>query len=142
MNLLRNKRFCLGLLVLVLVFGMAVFGCELGSSKDSGDPTYSVRTAVMSYTDYTALGGSLGDRRWSGGELTVDEYNQYISMYNTSPQVTNKNQNNWTKDQIITYFVGRGFDYTMADQAASLVVTTSHIVIASRQGSRVDLLLK
>ena len=147
------KKGTLFVWLLVMVFGMTVVGCELGSSTNSSDPTYSVRTAIMLYADFEAMvrveaqepGFRLNNGQWTAFEFSADfySYDRFISIYNSSPLMLAKNQNNWKKDQIIDYFVGRGFDSYMANQVASLVVTTDHILVASRpSGSNVFLLAK
>ena len=146
MKKMANKKILLTIPIIVFVIGMTVVGCEIGP-KDDGEPKYLVRTGTMLYTDFQAIGReydpgfTLGNNQWMNQELTVEEYNQYVSFYNSS-QVSNKNQNNWTKNQLIDYFMGRGFDNAMANRAASLVVTTDHILIGTRSGSIVYVLLK
>ena len=144
---MANKNILLIIPVIVFVIGMTLVSCDIGP-KEEGDPKYTVRTGTMSYTDYQALVRSLGgdptlrDGYWGQQELATEEFNQFVSIYNSSAQVANKNQNNWTKNQLIDYFMGRGFDNTKANEAASLVVTTNHIMIVSRSGSIVYVLIK
>jgi len=143
---MAKKNIFLMIPVIIFVIGMTVVGCDIGPA-DNGDPKYSVRTGTMPYTDFQALvrsqGGNytLSDGYWSNDELTTDEFNQYVSIYNSS-QISTKSQNNWTKNQLVDYFIGRGFDNGKANQAASLVVTTNHILITSRSGSIVYVLIK
>ena len=38
---MANKKFCLGILVLVLVFGLIVFGCDIPEEEESGAGTFN-----------------------------------------------------------------------------------------------------
>jgi len=54
---MANKRGLLGMLAIVLVFGMMVAGCDTGSTGGSGAVTY----------------------RWAASGLTSSEWNHYVS---------------------------------------------------------------
>ena len=147
---MANKNVLLTIPIIILVIGMTVVGCDIGP-KDDGDPTYSVWTAVMNYTDFQAMvraeyddpGFMMNDRSWWAFEFgTPDRYNQVLSFLNSSEQVGNKTQNNWTKNQLIDYFIGRGADNAYANEAASQVITSVRLGLAGRRGSLVYMLIK
>lgn len=67
-TLMKNKVYCLGILVIVLVFGMSVIGCDNGTTNEANpfDGTWARGTdrLIISGTNYTfrsVFGGSLID---------------------------------------------------------------------------------
>ena len=145
---MANKNVLLIIPVIIFAIGMTAVGCDIGPKED-GDPTYSVRTATMSYTDFQTMvradyenpGFMMNDGSWWTSEFTPEQYNQYIYLFNSSAQVVNGTQNNWTRDQLIDYFIGRGAG-SDANELASLVITSDHIGLAGRRGSLVYMLIK
>jgi hypothetical protein len=58
---MANKNYWLGILVMVLVFGMMVVGCDDGSTSGSSDPKTLVITNVpVNVYSYASSGGLLG----------------------------------------------------------------------------------
>ena len=145
---MANKNVLLTIPIIIFAVGMTFVGCDIGPKED-GEPTYSVRTGTMPYTDFQALVRAEGedprfmmnDGSWWGSELTPEQYNQYLYLFNSSAQVDNKTQNNWTRDQLIDYFIGRGAG-SFANELASMVITSDRIFLFGRRVSNVYMLIK
>jgi hypothetical protein len=56
----RNKNFCLGILVMVLVFGMMVFGCKEDDQDDSGF-TITITGITHTSVEYKYVGITVGN---------------------------------------------------------------------------------
>ena len=120
------------LLVIIAFFGILLLGCE----TEPNDPTYTVWTDLVSYSEYSSLFGSLTDGYYIRYEFTSSEWNSI------SPSLTNEGKHNWTEGQIKDWFIGRGFGNSEANQEVAWLKTIGHGFIASRSGSIVYMLLK
>ena len=68
---MANKRFCLGILALALIFGMTVAGCDDGNNKDSGINLLDVMG--LSAADPSAADLSMGD-------ITLAQFNEVKAL--------------------------------------------------------------
>jgi hypothetical protein len=113
------------------------FWCIILAGCDTDvDPTYTVWTDVVSYSEYSSAFGSLGDGYYIHYELSSSEWNAISSS------LTNEGKFNWTEGEINKWFTGRGFGNSEANRETSWLMTINHGFIASRRGSIVDMLLK
>jgi len=129
---MKNRKLWLGIPVVTLAFGIMLTGCP-----EPSPPTYTVWTDLMSYTEFsTAFGTTLNDGYYLYVEFTSSEWNSI------SPSLTNEGKHNWTESEIKNWFIGRGFDNSLATQRTAWLMTIGHGFIASRSGSTVYLLLK
>jgi len=129
---MKSRKLWLGILVLTLVFGTILTGCE----TEPSDPTYTVWTDTVSYTEFYNSFGTLNDGYYVHLELTSSQWSQI------SPSLTNEGKYEWTEDQIKKWFIGRGFGNAEANQETAWLMTISHGFIASRTGSLVYMILK
>jgi hypothetical protein len=129
---MRNHKLFIGILAIILVFGIMLSSCDL----EPDDPTYTVWTDLITYTEYYNAFGSLSDGYYIRYEFTSSEWNSI------SPSLTSEGRNNWTESQIKNWFIGRGFGNTEANQETAWLMTINHGFIASRSGSIVYMILK
>jgi hypothetical protein len=120
---MTHKRFWLGILVIVLVFGMAVVGCDDGSSNsgpqwivvtgEDAEPftgTLSNNNTTITITDWYDLtwtftkngnGGSSLDGVWDGNytqRMTISGNNWTVAVLN---DVNTGNYRDWVKGTLI-----------------------------------------
>jgi hypothetical protein len=129
---MKSRKLWIGMLVMTLVFGMMVIGCE-EEPEEPEEPTYTVWTDSVSYTEFSNVFGSLSDGYYRRMELTNSEFNQL--------QLTNEGKHQWTEGQIYNWFIGIGFDHSIANREKSWVITTTHGFLASRDISIVYMIL-
>jgi hypothetical protein len=90
-------------------------GCE----TEPDDPTYTVWTFTLSYSEYSQSFPAVTDGKYGRMDITTSEFN--------SLSRPNQNRRNWTKDQIYNWFIGIGFSSTLANQeTAWLIYTIDH----------------
>jgi len=93
---MKIKKMRMGILAIILVFGTMLIGC----SMEPDDPTYTVWTDVITYTEfYNAFQTTLNDGYYARIELLDAQWNQI------SPSLTNDGKHNWTEDQLYNYFM-------------------------------------
>jgi hypothetical protein len=129
---MKSKKLWAGILVLILVFAIMLAGCE----TEPDEPTYTVWTDTVSYSEYYSAFGSLNDGYYIRYELTTSDWNSI------KPSLTNEGKYNWTESEIKKYFIGRGFGNSEATKETSWLMTINHGFIASRSGSLVYMILK
>jgi len=122
-------------IILALLFTLIFIGCDL-DSNDPSDPTYTVWTDVVTYSEYQSLFGTLGDGYYVRYQFTSSEWNAI------SPSLTSEGRFNWTENQIKQWFIGRGFGNYEATQQTAWLMTINHGFIAERTGSLVNMILK
>jgi len=121
------------ILVIAILFSITFIGC----SEPDSDPTYTVWTDTISYSEFTsAFQTTLDDGYYGRLEFTDSDWAQI------SPSLTNEGKNNWTESQINKWFIGRGFGEKEANRETSWLMTINHGFLASRSGSLVYILLK
>jgi hypothetical protein len=127
------KNFKLGIVIIIITL-IIIIGCS--DPEPEQDPTYTVWTDLITYTEYYNAFGSLSDGHYIRYEFTSSEWNSI------SPSLTSEGRNNWTESQIKNWFIGRGFINSEANQETAWLMTINHGFIASRSGSLVYMILK
>jgi hypothetical protein len=117
--------------VLLFLFGLMFLSCT-----NDNETSYLIWTDSMSYSEYSSSYGSLNDGYYVRKEYTVSEFNQI------KPTLTNDNRKKWTEEQILNWFIGRGFGNDEANKEKAWLVTIDHGFVASRTGNVVYLLWK
>jgi hypothetical protein len=129
---MKNRKFWLGIILTILVFGIALVGC-----KTDTDPTFTVWTDTVTYSEFTsAFQTTLNDGYYARVEFTGAQWNQI------SPTLTNEGKFIWTESQIKNWFIGRGFGNTEANRETAWLMSINHGFLASRTGSLVYMILK
>lgn len=100
------------------------------------EPTYTVWTDTVTYSQYYNVLGSLSDGYYVHYELTNALWTQL------APSLTDDGKHNWTESDINKWFIGRGFGNSEANRETAWLMTIDHGLIASRSGSMVYMLLK
>jgi hypothetical protein len=118
--------------VIIAFLGIISAGCNM----EPGEPTYTVWTDTVSYSEFSSAFGTLGDGYYIRYELTPSEWNSI------SASLTNDGKHNWTEDNIKDWFIGRGFGNLEANREVAWLKTMDHGFIASRSSSTVYMLLK
>ena len=126
----KTSKFWL-VIVLAILIAFTFTGCEM-----EPEPTYTVWTDVITYSEYQRVFGTLRDGYYIRYQFTSSEWNAI------SPSLTSEGRFNWTENQIKQWFIGRGFGNNEANQETAWLMTISHGFIASRTGSIVDMILK
>jgi hypothetical protein len=138
---MKKQKMILVLLVCLVAFGLVMVSCD--DSIGGGEPTYTVWTVSMFYSDFTSLTGETlqaGYYYWL--EFTNSEFSQ---SQNQNPQFfTNENRHQWTESQIRTWLIGRELDTSRANQATAWLITVNHgsLVTRSSSGAIVDIIVK
>jgi len=131
---MKGKKSWKGILVLVLVFGIMLIGCE----TEPDDPTYTVWTETFNF--------SLSTDSWFAD--LQDGYHKYTELSKTdfdwekANNFQNSHQNVWTEDQICSYLVGLGFSNAIAKEKAAWLASVNHGMLGSRTGSLLYIILK
>ncbi|MDR2941773.1 MAG: hypothetical protein LBV17_04180 [Treponema sp.] len=129
---MTNKKTRLEILVITLAFGIMFLGCEI----EPDEPTYTVWTDSVSYTEFYNAFGTLNDGYYIRYEFTSYEWGKI------SQTLTNEGKYNWTESEIKNWFIGRGFGDYEANKEKAWLMTIGHGFIASRSGSIVYMILK
>jgi hypothetical protein len=129
---MKSKKLWIGTIVMILVFGIMLAGCE----TEPDEPTYTIWTDTVSNSEYSSVFGSLSDGKYIRYEFTTSEWNSI------KQSLTNEGKYNWTESEIKKWFIGRGFGNSEANKETSWLMTINHGFIASRDGSLVDMILK
>jgi len=127
---MKNKNFLLGILAIMLLFGIIFNSCE------TEEPTYTVWTDSTSYSQFYNSFGTLNDGYYIRYEFTFSQWDTISSS------LTNEGKHNWTENEIKSWFIGRGFGESEANREKAWLMTIDHGFIASRSGSIVYMLLK
>jgi len=128
-----NKTLKIKFLTLIVVLiALTFIGCE----TEPNDPTYTVWTDTISYSEYLSIFGTLGDGYYIRYEFTSVEWSQI------SQNLTSEGRHNWSESQIRNWFIGRGFGNSEANRETAWLLTINHGFIASRTGSLVYMILK
>jgi len=133
---MRSKKSWKGILVLILVFGIMLIGCE----TEPDDPTYTIWTNSFNFFSTSdSWFGDLQDGQFKRFELSNSEFEEEKSV-----NFVNKNglQNKWTEDQLYSYLIGMGFSSDKAKQQSSWLVSINHGCIGSRTGASLNMILK
>jgi hypothetical protein len=127
-----NRKFWLGIILVMLIFEITLTSCSMDS-----EPTYTVWTDTVTYSEFTsAFKTTLNNGYYVRLELTGELWNQI------APSLTNEGKYNWTESQIKNWFVGRGFGNTEANRETAWLMSINHGFLASREGSLVYMILK
>jgi hypothetical protein len=118
--------------VIIAFLGIMLTGCDL----EPDEPTYTIWTDSISYSEYYSVFGALTDGYYIRYEFTSSDWNEI------SPSLTDEGKYNWTENEIKKWFIGRGFGDNEANRETAWLMTINHGFIASRSGLRVELLLK
>jgi hypothetical protein len=127
---MENKKFLLGILVMVLVFGSMLTGCQM---EDSG-PTYTVYISRGKASDEP----DLQDGYYQTLPLTDAQFKSQVG----SAFYQNANKNNWTESEIYACLIGMNFSEKTANELKKRIVSNKHIEIGFRKGGYIDWLLK
>jgi hypothetical protein len=119
-------------LLLALILGLVLTGCPQEAEPD--DPTYTVWTDSMSYAEFSSSVMSLDDGQYGYGEIAEANFKNM--------PLSNEYKHSWTESQIYNWFIGRGFDSSIANKEKSWLLTVNHGMIASRSGDIVYIILK
>jgi hypothetical protein len=131
---MKQKKIWLGMLAVALVLGIILTGCP----QEPSDPTYTVWTETLSYTDFQSYftGVTLDDGYYKTYEFTPSGWNEM------KQSLTNEGKHNWTESEIKKWFIGRGFGDYEANKETAWLLTISHGFIVSRSGQLVYMILK
>jgi len=129
---MKSRKLWMGMLVMTQVFGMILIGCP----AEPSEPTYTVWTDSISYSQFQSSFGTLNDGYYFRYEFTSSEWSTISSS------LTNEGKHNWTENEIKNWFIGRGFGNSEANKETAWLMTINHGFIASRSGSIVYMLLK
>ena len=102
---MKRKILHIGMLI---IFGILFVSC---TKKEETEPTYSVWTYSISYSDYP---GTLDDGNYYQTELTNSEFSDLLST------LTADHKQKWTEEQIYNYFIGRDFIPSQATQKTTM----------------------
>lgn len=136
-----SRNALLRVLIMMLVFGAMLIGCDEPTESDPGptipqEKTYTVWTDSGSYSEFKESFGELNDGYYFSYEFKSDEWDSISSS------LTNEGKYNWTESEINKWFIGRGFGSAEANKETSWLMTINHGFLASRSGSIVHMLLK
>jgi hypothetical protein len=126
---MKSKKSWAGIMVIAVIFGIMLISCQMDS-----DPTYTVWTDTVSYSEYSSAFGALNDGWYRKIEIFSGEIDYSA--------ISNEYKHNWTENEIYNWFLGRGFISSEANELKAWVVTINHCIIASRSGSIVHMLIK
>jgi hypothetical protein len=137
-NTMKSKKDWLRISVFTVAVGIILAACPQPTDSDSTDidPTYAVWTDYVAYTEFQAAFdvATLQDDHYVRIEITDAKFNQM------SPP--NEYKQNWTKNRIYDWFIGRGFGYDEANRETAWLITINHGFIASRSGNIVYIIIK
>ena len=129
---MNQRKTWLVMLVMALASGIILTGCK----HEPSDPTYTVWTDTMSYSEFQSAFETMDDGTYFRYEYTSSEWD---SIKNS---LTNEGKYNWTESEINKWFIGRGFGNSEANQETAWLMTIKHGFIASRSGPLVYMILK
>jgi len=133
----KNVKWGLAIIILAILFPVTFSGCSDSDSHSDSDPTYTVWTDKITYSDFTyGFETTLDDGYYAYTDLTDYEWAQI------APALTDEGKNYWNESQIRNWFIGNGFGNPQANQATAWLMTVKHGFLASRTGSYVYLILK
>jgi hypothetical protein len=101
---MKSKYLYIGILLVAMLF--------VGCTKEETEPTYSVWTSSISYSDYP---GTLDDGYYIQVELTNSQFNDL------STTLAAEQKHKWTEKQIYDWFIGRDFIPDEANQKTAWV---------------------
>jgi hypothetical protein len=138
---IAKKRFWLGILVMVLVFGMTVVGCDDGSTNGGGEKTLIIQNMPANVFTYAQSGGLIGvfpvgttpqqallmSGLVAGADLSnpdiivagSDPYTITIPLYNIN------NNNRWTGSGTFAIYAQLGTRYYRASSVNITYGTTT-----------------
>jgi len=126
-----HKKFCLGILVMALVFGMSVVGC--GSDSDGGDNSPLSKTVTWTasstnyklvLTDLAAAGKSVSRTVVPGGRTYVYNLSVGSSGFNTGTATISDDNITFTPSSEL-YTGASNFTITIAEGATDGAVTVT-----------------
>ena len=125
MKTLANKRFWLGMLVMVLVFGMTVFGCEEESDNNNNDTTTTTTTTTNPLTGTVTVSSN----------VTADFLGEKMTLYtNTSGLNGTTYQYQWMRDgSNISGATQSTYVVTTADYGKTLKVKVTSYSLSGEQ---------
>ena len=129
---MKNKKFMVGILIVMFVFGVMFTGCEETAE------VYKVYVDSFLWTasdpDYSAL----DDFGYKFIKLEDEaEFNAEIAA-----NYKNKTPFDWTKDDIVNYLVEKGFSESKATIATDAFLSTEHGILGFRVGTNLTVLCK
>ena len=127
------KKNCIGILLIVLVFGIVLIGCDM----EPEIPTYTIYIKTFNFSSSDPVFGTLQNGYYRSFEITQTDFN-----WEKSNNFQNVSPNIWTEDQIISTLVGWGFSNTQAKQEASKFISFNHFMLGDRDGSSLRIMMK
>ena len=124
-----KKLFHLLTVVVLLITSISFQSC--------GDEKYTVWTETGSYTDFqNSFQTTLKDGYYIRIEITNEQWKQIV------PNLTSAGKHRWSEAEIKKWLIGCDFGPSEATKQSSWLVVIDHGFIASRDGNRVDMILK
>lgn len=101
------------------------------------EPTWTVYTDIGTYSEFKqAFGTTLDDGYYVRLEFSSSEWDAIKSS------LPDECKHQWAKDQIVDWFIGRGFGNIEAEQEVAYLTTINHGLVVSRSGSTVYMIVK
>ena len=127
------KKSGMGILLIVLVLGMLLIGCD----TEPEILTYTVYVKTFNFSSSDSVFGTLQNGYYRSFEITQTDFN-----WEKSNNFQNVSPNIWTEDQIISTLVGWGFSNAQAKQEASKFISFNHFMLGDRGGSNLRIMMK
>ena len=133
---MKNNKIFTGILLIMLVFGIILTGCENEPEPVPQETKYTVYTFTVTYSEYSQKFPALTDGNFGRMEITNSDFNSFPLG------LPDQNKRNWTENQIYNWFIGIGFSNSLANQQKAWLITNNHCFIAIRDVNTVYMLLK
>jgi hypothetical protein len=128
---MENKKFWLGILVMVLVFGSMLIGCQ---TDPEPEPTYTVYTRTGNASDIPDL-----QNYYYRTRIYSDaQFNSQVS----SAFYQNASKNNLTESEIYACLIGMDFSENTANELKKEIISNKHFEVGYRLGDYIHWLLK
>jgi hypothetical protein len=115
---MENKKNLLRISVIVVALGTILTGCK---QPTDSEPTYTVWTDTVSYSDFYNIFGSLNDGYLTKITLTDPQFNSF--------SLSNEYKNIWTENDIYNWLYGRGLISSQANELKAWIITTKHAIV-------------
>jgi len=130
---MKNRKMLLGMLIVMLVFGFMLTGCEEPAE------TYEIWINTFKWEASDADFGDLADNYYLVKKITKSSY-EYEKQNNYVDKGVTANE--WTKDDIISYLEGKGFSNSVASDATDAFIANDYSLLGIRKGNDLIVLLK
>jgi hypothetical protein len=137
-----KKKLWLGMLGIVLVFGIMLSSCNVEPDESATATPDEPVTAIFwpkdfSFSTDNSRWGTLQDGYLRRQEITETSFDwERANNFQNSPQYV------WTEEQIYIYILGMGFGNNTAREVSAWFFSVSHGLIGVRKGSALHLILK